>query len=338
MTCLIDYIGLKHCSNEVPESGLYVNILPGISTELADKIANSEQVNLKGVYTDVQTRAFLRLQSDIVALMSQTMNFNHIVYQTRKPKLSQPKKIQLASENWIGVYVLLPESRYSAFRLGKIYVFSTGVVNDVPLKVFSTEDATELYSTTVALVEGFNEIEVNQLFALRYGLLQLFIAIDSTTVELVKFRYTWKDYDDLFAWFTCEDYPANVDDLEIRSAYLPTSDFAYKENVKITGNHLMGVQADVLCSYESFICENKQFFKTPLWYLLGVELLTEKLSTTRQNFFANTDKKGTMQLIEGFESLYEQELKKVVDAIPLTGESICFDCDNKPGIRYESII
>lgn len=65
MTCLIDYIGIRGCSNETPESGLYIDSLPGISLESMDKIADSsQQITYKGVYKDAQVEASERFSID----------------------------------------------------------------------------------------------------------------------------------------------------------------------------------------------------------------------------------------------------------------------------------
>lgn len=66
MECLIDYIGIKICGNETSGSGQFINTLPGISLESIDKIADSEQVTYKGVWTDVQLEAANRFYVDVV--------------------------------------------------------------------------------------------------------------------------------------------------------------------------------------------------------------------------------------------------------------------------------
>lgn len=63
--CLKDYVGLKFCSNtEEPDSGLYINSLPGISVEVLDNIADSEQITYAKVWTDAQDEAWMRFQDD----------------------------------------------------------------------------------------------------------------------------------------------------------------------------------------------------------------------------------------------------------------------------------
>jgi hypothetical protein len=66
MSCLTDYIGLKICGNENPESGVFINSLPGISIEMMDSIAESEQITFKGVWADVQTEAWNRFYIDFM--------------------------------------------------------------------------------------------------------------------------------------------------------------------------------------------------------------------------------------------------------------------------------
>lgn len=64
MSCLTDYIGLKGCNEDPPESGLYINSLPGISLESLDRIATSEQITYRGVWADVQEEAYLTFELD----------------------------------------------------------------------------------------------------------------------------------------------------------------------------------------------------------------------------------------------------------------------------------
>lgn len=63
--CLRGYIGLTHCSGgayETPESGMFINSLPGITLESIDKIADSEQTTYLGVWADVQETASARFR------------------------------------------------------------------------------------------------------------------------------------------------------------------------------------------------------------------------------------------------------------------------------------
>lgn len=69
LDCLKDYIGFIHCMGvyEQPESGLFINTLPGISLESIDKIADSEQITYRGVWNDAQLEAIPRFRLDFIA-------------------------------------------------------------------------------------------------------------------------------------------------------------------------------------------------------------------------------------------------------------------------------
>lgn len=55
---MTDFIGIKVCSTDpTPESGLYINSLPGISLEMMDKSADQEQITYRGVWDDAQVEA-----------------------------------------------------------------------------------------------------------------------------------------------------------------------------------------------------------------------------------------------------------------------------------------
>lgn len=55
--CLIDYIGIKVCGDESPESGIFINSLPGISLESMDRVASADQITFKQLWNDVQAEA-----------------------------------------------------------------------------------------------------------------------------------------------------------------------------------------------------------------------------------------------------------------------------------------
>jgi hypothetical protein len=89
LSCLIDHIGIRGCDDlPVPASGLYINSLPGISLKMMDQIADEEQVDFLGVWTDVQTRAIKRFRNEINAVfgkryhlktMTQSVNIERLI-------------------------------------------------------------------------------------------------------------------------------------------------------------------------------------------------------------------------------------------------------------------
>lgn len=71
MDCLIDYIGINACADQdAPDSGIYINSLPGISLESIEKIATQDQETYLGVWKDVQAQAQIRFKTDFIAQLT----------------------------------------------------------------------------------------------------------------------------------------------------------------------------------------------------------------------------------------------------------------------------
>jgi hypothetical protein len=106
LDCLIDYIGLNYCSTgayETPDSGLYLNTLPGITIESMDKIADREQITYLGVWNDVQRSAAIRFKNHVISevtkcyQLNKDCNYEDLVCEN-KEKLAQSWAYLLANQ------------------------------------------------------------------------------------------------------------------------------------------------------------------------------------------------------------------------------------------------
>jgi hypothetical protein len=76
LDCLTDFIGLAGCQSSEPESGLYINSLPGITLKRVDSLADSEQITYVGVWKDVQQRAILRFRTQLMVQLNKCYQIN----------------------------------------------------------------------------------------------------------------------------------------------------------------------------------------------------------------------------------------------------------------------
>lgn len=79
LDCFIDYIGFTNCGgayDTVPESGQYINSLPGITLENVDSLADREQRTYQGVWDDVQKEATNRFYTDVISEVSKCFSLN----------------------------------------------------------------------------------------------------------------------------------------------------------------------------------------------------------------------------------------------------------------------
>lgn len=68
--CLNDYIGVRGCSGDTPESGLYINDIPGITTKLAANVVDSELISGQALLTNIVNRSYSSVVDDVVSGIS----------------------------------------------------------------------------------------------------------------------------------------------------------------------------------------------------------------------------------------------------------------------------
>jgi hypothetical protein len=329
---LTNYIGLKNCNLPEPGSGDYINELPGMSTELVDKIANSEQINFAGVWVDVQKNAFRRLKDDTINLMYEYIKFNSIIYQTRRLLKSQVNQLIQVDRSpvYAGIYQQVPESRYAEYRLNGAWVYSYQAVSTT-FKVWDVNDGTEIHTQSVALTVGLNYIEIGEVIPMRYRIIELFMGIDTTNFDSIQ---TLNDY---YYWYT-SDWACAAQStfgygavrgvfMFYPATYNPNEDLQLSNIIKTGIGRGVTVDAEIRCSIDQFLYDNREFLKSSLLYLLGAEMLLHKLASPRLNFYTASNLEQTNETRKVFEGRYMSNLKRALNTIPLDGESICFTCD-----------
>lgn len=329
MNCLTNYIGLKHCSQDDPESGFYVNMLAGISTELADKIANEEQQNFQKLWEDIQDRAYFKLKNDISGflLADAKADFKNVLYKTKKLLKKERNAVSIpASSEYRGVYFSLPESRYSKFRVTDLIVYSFQE-EATELKIFDMNDGEELASIDVELQVGLNVIPINQVFELKYRVLELFIGIDASLIDTIETLGEYYHLDSCSSVFDGYHSP------QIYPATLPISDDPLYDNLTLSGEGKgVVIGGEISCSIDEFICQNKHNFQQSWLYLLGTELLDQKLKgsigSSRLNYFTVTNRELTAETKTQVERSYFSNLKRELKGIPIDNESVCFSCQD----------
>lgn len=74
--CFTGFIGILGCNALTPGSGLYINSLPGVTLEMVDKIADSEQITYVGVWQEVEQRGVLRFRTALMAKLNECYQIN----------------------------------------------------------------------------------------------------------------------------------------------------------------------------------------------------------------------------------------------------------------------
>lgn len=338
MECLENYIGLKNCALPEPDSGIYVNILPGINTETIDNIASREQINFAGVWQNVKQRSFLRFKNDIIMKIQERTDFKDIIYQTKKLTTLNPTMTAiLAGPQYRGVYLRIPTSKYTEYYIDTLEVYSDAVVT-TDFKVFDVNDGKELFTKSVDLIVGLNSISIDEYFNLRYGNLELFIGVDCTnfnSIQTYQEQYYWYDEDMECVTSASSFHGQRQYSLQINPASLDKSKMASYPNIERTGIGVgITIVSQIKCSIDVFICQNRKVLEQAILYLLGAELLKEKMASPRLNVTTVMNLENIEYIRQDFEKTYLNNMSRAMKTIPLEGEGFCFHCGEQMRVEY----
>jgi hypothetical protein len=316
MDCLIDYIGIREVAGTVPESGVYINSLPGISTEVIQLMADGEQITYKGVWDDVQTMAAKRLYADLIAKLKAKYKINSARYQVL---LDPAVGVNEAAEAKIKGVMLTygwPTISLQGLYLQAIYL-NTRNAGTTTMYVMDEQGYT-LYEEDVAFDIGFNSFMVGRFFSSE----ALFVGFDMTGVD----GYV-SETQTLGAGIFAESVKS------VCASASPafsgqTFDTFYTDNGANT--HGVGAAGYVTCRHEAYVCYNKELFTSAWMLLLGNQLMAELLATSRVNSVTTIDRGSFEGLRDVFQADYEKQLEAVITGIDFDPWDCCMECVQVP--------
>lgn len=336
-TCLEDWIGIRGCSGASSDSGLYLNDLPGIELRMIDEVANEDQVNFSGVWTEIQNRALARFSTDVISAFSKKYRLKTLTQGIDIGKYIDTTLTTASGSQYRGFILelnnadnTLVRSNLQTIYIQKLSIYLASAV-DTELKVYDLDLGEQLWAYSLTGSAGWNDVNVNETFTAQ-RLFCCYTANNVTSVEL--------DINDLQhcgCFCNC--------DADITGAYSSST-----TPTTITEGHnsfgLTGVFS-VQCKYDNLVCNNREVFTQPLLYCLGIEFMTEVIYSSRLNRWTTTDAKKAKMLRQEFEAKYKGgqiddggivmnysgELTTAIDGISLNLADCCLEC-NQP-IMYK---
>lgn len=347
MNCLIDYIGLKTCDVDTSPSGLFINQLPGVELKLLDKISDEEQADYLGVWNDVQTRASIRFKNDIRALFSKRYRLKQV-----KKSINIGKQIDLtdltnASAEYRGLTIELSQEsdQYTFSNLQVIYVqyinFYADSVQDYEINIFDLDLNTILDTFTGTSVVGWNQVSVLS----SYNAQRIFIGLDATLFNTPNLNIATINQSPFltngWGWCLFNSFCNVNGKVTAVTAPLATPYTPYTATPTQNDTNTNGVSAifSVQCEFDNIICNNLNIFGSAFLYLLGSELMDERLYTSRLNEYTLFNRDKAKELKKLFECRYNGgviddieyfgELTKSIDGIDLSDSDCCIECNTQ---------
>ena len=349
MNCLIDYIGLKVCPvPSTPESGIWLNdFLPGVEWKQVDQIADVDQVNYVNVWRDIQARAAKRFNTDIIAALQNRFAENGLSSGYKLKQITQTANIgrivdtattyaPVNEERGASIELSQEDSSFANSNLQVIHIqsfsFYSPAVAAYTFLIKDLDTGLTLSTKTVAASfnNGWNIVLVNETFSVR-RLSITFTATLITSVKLDISQHGLQSFSNSGMYWDdgcCSDWGCGCG---ARVQGIKGADID-------TGNtYGVSVIFSVKCTYDNLICNNKNFFSSAWCYLLGAELMRERIYSSRINRWTTVDQSRAKDLRKEFEVMYKGgelddvkytgELNSAVYGIDLDQRDCCIECD-----------
>ena len=352
LNCLKDHIGVQGCTTTTPNSGIFINQLPGIELEMIDKLADEQQVDFNGVYDDIQERAVRRLKTDVNAEFKKRYKLKNITQSVDLEREIDTTSTTAAGAFYRGFTLELDRtddnfafSNLETINIQTLSLYFTSL-NSTTIRIFDIVTGTELFSLAIdaPASTGWTVIEINQTFSER----RLFVTYDATNLAGVNFDVTnlrnGINRSQNGCTVVCYSCGGGNRNAELRAGQAVIADTIVESDITF-GDDLFGLSGiwSVICSFDSLVCNNKEAFTTSLWYLLGIEMMNERLYSARLNEFTAFDKNKAKELRNMYEVKYrggtidetehEGELTMAIDGINLNLNDYCLICYEN--VRYE---
>lgn len=322
LSCFNDYIGLLGCGSSEPHSGIYLNSLPGITTELLDLVASREQLNYTKVWSDVQLRAVMQIKSEVRRKLQKKYSLKSLKQIYKSPSIIGSVNMLPYSE-YRGLKLVKPDNDYLQINISKIKFYNIDPdLTSIDILFLDTNDFSEEIfppKTINNLVLGWNTLSVNlDSFAESITIVFDASSISSATTNIIELQ------DNSCCCVPC--YHKCFDDCDV-SIYGFKSDLNFSNESNPNNTFGLGINFSAICSFDNLICESLILFTTAYWYLLGVEVINEALYTNRVNRNTTTDRQKYQELQDYYNVQFETEIANAVDGIYLDNtDNCCFEC------------
>ncbi len=327
MECLEGYIGIKGCPGDEPESGLFVNELPGINLKSVVEIADTDQKTYLNVWADVEKRALKRFSTMLAAYFKTKYQIKLLFDRVRVGETLDTTLDAVAAERRGLQLELNPQAAYprvSPFvtvSFTNLEFYSDGVYNGVNFYIHNGTE--QIWNETVNLVQGWNTITKRFQIPATTILETIRVSVDASAVPTPE-TTIGEIYSDGTA--CCECCISSCCSGEIKGFVLDTA----TEEVTTQTNNVHGFRGYVSmeCKYDGLVCGSKDLFASALWYLLGEEMMIERIYSDTINQYTTVQLAKAKELRDYYKEMVTEELNHVVDGIDLKRSDCCLECND----------
>lgn len=290
-------------------TGLYANLLPGVTLSLLDGLTKDEQEDYLEFWDDIYERTKINFVNDVQSLMSDKFHIDKKLVSRETSEFTTTTNTGTSAG--LQIYFFMP-------KYARIYIVSIGVDSVDPhitpnadFYIYDTDTSGRLLDQiSYDLSVGLNTIYVDQEYEVKE---RLFIGYNPSQLRL---KQTVNRYFDNIPY-------SSFDKL---SCSYPCFGSNFEATVYQINGGGLNVVFNIVCSIEKFICENINIFKNAFWWRIGVELMQERIMSDRFNRWTTLTVERAAELAKVYNDEYDKQLKNSTRNLRVLEDSYCFTC------------
>lgn len=303
ISCLTNYIGLRDVQTE-PESGLYLNDLPGITTEQFELSRSLEVAVISEEWTALESRAIRGFEKDLKFRLRKYFKNHSIISSESTGYIDDNVLVSHGAGVYSGVlidfYGQSPNLKISIENV-KLNLTAGATFN---IKIFDANIGTELFTDSVTGVAGINTFKVQEEYSV-FDHNRIFVCYD--TVQ------PYKMYDVPAPW-------------SVSSQKISTGATVLHDDLSSDGTGI-AVNYNVKCGIDEFVCNRLSLFQEAFLYKLGIEFLQQSKYSDRFNRYTLLGEDKRNEMMTDYKEQYENLVSSAFHDIKVNDDGVCFICN-----------
>jgi len=308
ITCLSNLIGVRDlATHNQPDSGYFLNDLPGITTQKLEDISDQEDhYEPRLIWTDILNRAARKFEDDVkTRLRPYYKGYSY-------------RAISTTGQLHIDNTTLPTENFYSGWN------FDLAAMDENTSIVFETANIHIVTGSTFE-IKIFDAISGETLDTIGYD-----VTTGLQEYRILVSKPTWK-YRKIFIGYDASKITVKKVDRFDRNLGRASANHVSKTASVTTGSITSAETGMILtynieCSVDNFICRRIDLFKNPVLYLHGIEFCEEQIYSDRINRWTLLNKVDAIDLMNNsFIPKYEQMMDNIFKDIKVR-PGRCFEC------------
>lgn len=309
--------GIVTTDKTIPSrSGLYANLLPGVTLALLDDLTKDEQVDYLEFWDDIYDRSKVNFINDIQTQLAGKFHIDQKLVSRETSQFTTTTNTGSSA----GLQIYFYSSKYTRYYVTYIQVYSNNAISNAVFTFYDTDQNGRIQGTVTSDVSiGLNTIYVDQEFEVDQ---RLFIGYDSR-LSLVQ---TENRYFNNYSYYAFDKLSCSYPCAFFGGTYYGSDNGEFAVSVfQINGGGINAV-FNLVCSIEKFICQNINIFKVAFWWRIGVELMVERIMSDRFNRWTTLTTERAKELMDLYHANYDTQLKMSCNNLKMTEDALCFEC------------